>query len=151
MTSMNRATKRVYRLPFLVALLLTCSRPAAAQLANVGPLNVTTAVAGSQPLPLIANTTYSGTLVFSGQMKVVCSLNSNMPANTTLAVRLTGPPGGTSLGDVNLDVTVRDLVIAATPPFFTNVAIRYTFTPTVAAGVVPLTNRTATFTLVTYP
>ena len=148
---MNRAMKRAFGLSLFVAILLICSRPAAAQLANVGPLNVTTAVAGSQPLPIIGNSSYSGTLVFGGQVKVVCSLNSNMPANTTLAVRLTAPSGGTSLGDVNLDVTVRDLVIAATPVFFTNVTIRYTFTPTVAAGVVPLTNRTATFTLVTYP
>ena len=84
-------------------------------------------------------------------MKVVCSLNANMPLGTTLAVKLTAPSGGTTLGDVVLDVTQRDLVIAATPVFFTNVTIKYTFTPTVAAGVLPLTTRTATYTLLTYP
>lgn len=131
--------------------LLTWALPAKAQLANVGPLAVTTAVAGSQPLPVIGNSSYAATLVFVGQMKVVASLNANMPANTTLACRLTAPSGGTSLGDVNLDVIARNLVIAATPLFFTNVSIRYTFTPTVLAGVIPLSTRTVTFTLLTYP
>ncbi len=135
----------------LAGLLLAASHSAAAQLANVGPLAVTTAVAGSQPAPVIGNSSYSGTVPFAGQMKVVCSLNANMPTGTTLAVRLTAPSGGTSLGDVILDISNRDLVIAAVPVFFTAVTIRYTFTPTVAAGVLPLTTRTATYTLVTYP
>ena len=52
------------------------------------------------------------------------------------------------LGDL---VPARDIVIAAVPVFFTNVTIKYTFTPTVAAGVLPTTTRTATFTLMTYP
>jgi hypothetical protein len=135
----------------LAGLLLTASSPAAAQLANVGPLAVTTAVAGSQPIPVIGNSSFTGTVIFVGQMRVVCSLNANMPTGTTLAVRLTAPSGGTSLGDVILDITARNVVIAATPVFFTNVTIRYTFTPTVMAGVLPLTTRTATYTLLTYP
>ena len=143
--------KRAKALLPLLVLLLVWSQAAIAQLAAVGPLAVTTAVAGSQPLPVIGNSSYSGRLFFFGQMKVVASLNANVPANTTLACRLTAPSGGTSLGDVNLDVVNRDLVIAATPAFFTNVTIRYTFTPTVLAGVVPLSTRTVTFTLATYP
>ena len=136
---------------FFAGLMLAASHPASAQLANVGPLTVTTAVAGSEPVPVIGNSSYTGTVIFVGQMRVVCSLNANMPTGTTLAARLTAPAGGTSLGDVILDVTPRNLVIAATPVFFTNVTIRYTFTPTVAAGVLPLTTRTATYTLLTYP
>lgn len=135
----------------VIGLLLAVSRPAAAQLATVGPLAVTTAVAGSQPVAVIGNSSYSGTVAFAGQMRIVCSLNANMPTGTTLAVRLTAPSGGTSLGDVIVDVTPRNLVIAMTPVFLTNVTIRYTFTPTVAAGVLPLTTRTATYTLLTYP
>ena len=134
-----------------LGVLSAASRPAAAQLPAVGPLAVTTAVAGSQPAPVIGNSSYAGTLVFTGQMRVVCSLNANMPVGTTLAVRLTAPSGGTSLGDVVIDVTPRDVVIAAVPVFFTNVTIKYTFTPTVLAGVLPVTTRTATFTLLTYP
>jgi hypothetical protein len=135
----------------LIGLLLAVSQAAAAQLGTVGPLAVTTAVAGSQPVPVIGNSAYSGTVAFTGQMRIVCSLNANMPTGTTMAVRLTAPSGGTSLGDVIVDVTSRNLVVAVTPVFLTNVTIRYTFTPTVAAGVLPLTTRTATYTLLTYP
>ena len=114
-------------------------------------MTVTTAVAGSQPAPRTATSFYSNTLTFAGQQKVTGRLDANMPANTTLSVKLTAPSGGTSLGNVNLDVTTRDLVIAATPVFFTNVTILYTFTPTVAAGVIATATRTATYTLATYP
>lgn len=140
-------------LPFLAACLLLIGTTAvsAQTITPVGPLTVTTAVAGSQPAPVTGTTNYSTTLVFLGQMRVTGWLNTNMPANTTLAVRLTAPSGGTSLGNVNLDITPRDLVIAATPAFFTNVTILYTFTPKVAAGVIPVTARTVTFTLATYP
>jgi hypothetical protein len=143
--------KRAKILVVLLGLLSAPSWPAAAQLGTVGPLAVTTAIAGSQPAPVIGNSTYSGTVTFTGQMRIVCSLNANMPTGTTLAIRLTAPTGGMSLGDVIMDVTPRNLVVAAKPPFFNNVTIRYTFTPTVAAGVLPLTTRTATYTLLTYP
>ena len=144
--------KRSGALLLYAGLLLFSSLPARAQaIPPLGPLTVTTAVAGFQPTPVTGTTAYSATLFFAGQMKVTGRINVNMPANTALAVRLTAPSGGTSLGNVNLDVTSRDLVIAATPVFFTNVTIQYTFTPTVAAGVIPVTARTVTFTLATYP
>jgi hypothetical protein len=135
----------------VAGLLLVASHSAGAQLGNIGPLAVTTAVAGSQPAPIVAMSAYAGPVTFTGQMRIVCSLNANMPTGTTLAVRLTAPTGGTSLGDVNLDVTPRNIVVAVVPAFLNNVTIRYTFTPTVAAGVLPLTTRTATYTLLTYP
>ena len=112
---------------------------------------VTTAVAGFQPSPAVATSSFSTSLPFVGQRKITGRLDINMPANTALSVRLTAPSGGTSLGNVNLDVTARDLVIAVTPPFFTNVTINYIFTPTVAAGVIPASSRTVTFTVAAYP
>ncbi len=117
----------------------------------VGPLTITTATAGSQPNVVTGSVGYSAALAFPGQMKVTALLNANMPANTTITVRLTAPSGGTSLGNVTLDTTPRDVVIAATPVFFTNVTIFYTFTGTVGAGVLPITTRTVTFTLLKYP
>lgn len=142
----------------LVALLFTAglllfgdSRAGAQAITPVGPLTVTTATAGLQPNPVTGSTVYSATLVFVGQQKVTGYLNANMPANTQLSVKLTAPSGGTSLGNINLDTTPRDLVIAATPVFFTNVTILYTFKPTVLAGVIPVSSRTVTFTLATYP
>jgi hypothetical protein len=135
----------------VIGCLLAGCREVAAQLPTVGPLAVTTAVAGSQPASVIGNSSYSSVVTFSGQMRVVCSLNANMPTGTTLAVKLTAPSGGTSQGDVIISTIPKDIVIAATPVFFTNVTIKYTFTPTVAAGVLPVTTRTATYTLLTYP
>ena len=88
---------------------------------------------------------HSETPSLVGQMKVVGSVNPNMPANATLLVRLTDPSGDTSLGNVNLDTSPRDLVIAAPPMSFTKVTILYTFRP-----IVPVTSRSVTFTLATY-
>ena len=137
---------------FAVAALMLGSRAAGAQaIPPVGPLTITTAVAGAQPNAVTGSTAYSATLAFVGQMRVNARLDVNMPAYTTITVRVTAPSGGTSLGNVLLDTTPRDVVIAATPVFFTNVTIFYTFTGTVAAGVLPITTRTVTFTLAAYP
>ncbi|MEP6999961.1 MAG: hypothetical protein ABI969_05755 [bacterium] len=137
----------------LVAGVLLCrSSPSGAQsLPNVGPMTVNSASAGTQPNQVTATSFYSSILILSGQQRVIGYLNANMPANTTLSVKLTAPSGGTSLGNVNLDTTPRDLVIAATAPFFTNVTILYTFKATVLAGVIPASSRTVTYTLGTYP
>ena len=136
----------------LAAALLVGTRAAGAQaLPAVGPIIINAAVAGSEPAPKVATSGYSNVLVFTGQQKVTGHLNANMPPSTTMAVRLTAPSGGTSVGNVNLDVIDRNLVIAATPPFFTNVTITYTFTGLVAAGVIPNTTRTVTYTLSAYP
>ena len=117
----------------------------------VGPMTVTTAVAGLQPAPAAASVNYSTLVFFVGQRKVVGQINSNMPANTTLSVRLTAPSGGTSLGYQTLSTTPKDLVIAATPIFFNNITIAFNFTTTAAAGVIPTSSRTVTYTLLTYP
>jgi hypothetical protein len=139
------------RLLLALALVLG-SRAASAQvIPPVGPLRITTATAGSQPIAVTGSTSYSATLVFGGQMKVNARLDVNMPANTSVTVKLTAPSGGTSLGNVTLDTTPRDVVIAALPAFFTNVTILYTFSGTVLAGVLPVTTRTVTFTLLAYP
>lgn len=136
----------------IAATLLTGRRTVAAQaIPSVGPLTISTATAGAQPNAVTGSTAFSTTLAFSGQMRVNASLNLNMPANTTITVRVSAPSGGTSLGNVILDTTPRDVVIAATPVFFTNVTLLYTFTGTVAAGVLPITMRTVTFTLLPYP
>lgn len=136
----------------IAAALLVSGRALAAQaIPPIGPLTITTATAGAQPNAVTGSTAYSATLSFTGQMRVNARLDVNMPANTTITVRVTAPSGGTSLGNVMLDTTPRDVVIAATPVFFTNVTLFYTFTGTVAAGVLPVTTRTVTFTLLTYP
>ena len=118
---------------------------------SVGPLTISSATAGAQPNAVTGTTSFSTVLSFPGQMRVNARLDVNMPANTTMTVRVTAPSGGTSLGNVSLDTTPRDVVIAATPVFFTNVTLFYTFNGTVTAGVLPVTTRTVTFTLLAYP
>jgi hypothetical protein len=133
-------------------MLVLAGHSAAAQaIPPVGPLTITTATAGAQPNAATGSTAYSAALFFTGQMRVNARLDVNMPANTTITVKVSAPSGGTSLGPVMLDTTPRDVVIAATPAFFTNVTLFYTFRGTVAAGVLPITTRTVTFTLLTYP
>ncbi len=134
-----------------VALLLTCAQVAQAQLPPVGPLTVSTATVGAEPNPANGSVTYSSGVTFTGQRRVVGSLNANMPANTTLQVRITGGAGGTSLGYVVLNTTPRDIVIAASQSFFSTNTIAYTFTALVAAGVIPTTTRVVTFTLLAWP
>jgi hypothetical protein len=133
------------------ALLLVGRAVSAQAIPPVGPLTITTATPGSQPTTVTGSTTYSTVISFPGQMRVTGQLDANMPANTTMTVRVTAPSGGTSLGTVTLDTTPRDVVIAATPAFFTNATLLYTFSGTVLAGVLPITTRTVTFTLLTYP
>ena len=136
----------------VVALFAFGTRDAHAQaIPPVGPLTITTATAGSQPNSVSGSTGYSAAISFSGQMRVTAALDVNMPANTSVTVKVTAPSGGTSLGNVSLDTTPRDVVIAATPAFFNNVTILYAFSGTVLAGVLPITTRTVTFTLLTYP
>ena len=135
----------------LAALLLGSHIAGAQAIPPIGPLTITSATAGAQPNSVSGSTAYSAALAFSGQMKVTARLDVNMPASTTITCRVTAPSGGTSLGNVSLDTTPRDVVIAATPVFFTNVTIFYTFSGTVTAGVLPITTRTVTFTLLTYP
>lgn len=135
----------------VAAVLLTGGRAAAAQIPSLGPLTITSATAGAQPNAVTGSTAYSTVVFFTGTMRVNARLDVNMPANTTMMVRVTAPSGGTSLGNVSLDKTPRDVVIAATPAFFTNVTIFYTFSGTVLAGVLPIATRTVTFTLLTYP
>jgi len=140
------------RLLAATALAIGCSRTATAQaIPSIGPLTITSATAGAQPNAVTGSTVFSTVITFTGQKRVSAQLNTNMPANTTITVKLTAPSGGTSLGNVTLDTTPRDVVIAATPVFFTNVTLFYTFSGTVAAGVMPITTRTVTYTLLTYP
>jgi len=150
----NRIASRSLATGLLAALLLLGGDAASAQAAipGVGPLTVASAVAGAQPTPVVNSATnYSTVIAFPGQKKIVAQLNANMPANVTLGVRVTGAASGTSLGTVNLGLAARDVVLATTPGFYTNVNITYTLTATVAAGVVPATTRTVTFTLLDYP
>ena len=116
-------------------------------------MRVTSAVAGSEPLPItVAGGTYTVTTGNPNRTHAVTAqLNANMPTGTTMAITLAAPPGGTSLGAVALDVTARNVVTGIPRNTSSTQSITYTFTATASAGVVPLSSRTVTFTIVRFP
>jgi hypothetical protein len=142
-------------------LLLGSSRVASAQAGltalsvSGGPVSliVNTALAGTEPTAAVYSTaSYTVTAKkTAGVKKIVGSINAPMPANTTLTIELVAVSGATSLGPVALDMTPRDLEINISKENATNAGIIYTFTATVAAGVIPAQSRIVTLTLVNYP
>lgn len=114
---------------------------------------VTTAIAGLQPAGLSNNaTTYFVKVKNSaGVKKITASLNSPMPVGTTLTLQMVAPSGATSLGAVGLDATARDVVVNISKQNGVTLGITYAFTATVAAGVLPVQNRTVTLSLVNFP
>lgn len=115
-------------------------------------LTVSTATAGSEPLPVSdASTTYStNALSVLAKKKITGQIDSNMPAGTILSISLAAPSGATSNGAVNLDITARDLVVNISNLIPQTRSITYQFTATVSAGVVS-SSRVVTLTLVNYP
>lgn len=120
-----------------------------------GPVSliVNTALAGNQPtVATYTGASYTVTAKkTAGIKKIVGSINAPMPANTIMTIELAAVTGATSLGPVALDMTPRDLEINISKENATIAGITYTFTATVAAGVIPAQSRIVTLTLVNYP
>lgn len=118
---------------------------------NPGALQVNTATAGSEPTDATdATTSWAVTTNGSGK-KMIGSINTVMPPNTTLYVNLTAPAGGTSLGDVTLSTGDADLVTGISTVAESGLTITYTLSATIAAGVIPAAQKTVTLTLTDGP
>ena len=116
------------------------------------PFTVTTAIAGSQPTSITSNLTYFIKAKHpAGAQKIQAQLDSPMPAGTTLTLQMVASPGATSMGAVSLDATPRDIVVNIDKENGSTYAMTYTFSATVAAGVVPSQTRTVTLTMSLYP
>lgn len=140
-----------------IAVLVLSTRTAFAQTLTTagspGLMRVSSAIAGSEPVPItVAGGTYTVTTGNPNRTyAVTAQLNANMPAGTTMAISLAAPPGATSLGAVALDVTARNVVTGIPRQTNSTQSITYTFTATASAGVVPLSSRTVTLTIVRFP
>lgn len=140
-----------------MAVLVLCARAAFAQTLTTagtpGLMRVSSAVAGSEPMPItVAGGTYTiRTANPNRTYAITAQLNANMPTGSTMAISLAAPPGGTSLGAVALDVTARNVVIGIGRNVSSTQSITYTFTATAAAGVLPLSSRTVTLTVIRFP
>ena len=118
---------------------------------NPGALIISTATAGGDPDPATdATTTYSVSTNGTNK-KITGSIDAAMPANTALNVTLTAPTGGTSAGAVTLTTAAQDLVNGITQLAESGLTIGYEFTATAAAGIVPSSSRTVTFTVTDGP
>lgn len=110
-------------------------------------LVVNTATAGSEPTADTDATTTWAVTTNESSKKMTGSIDSNMPANTTLEVNLAAPTGGTGQGDVTLSTTAGDLVTGIATVAESGLTITYTLSATIAAGVVAQAQKTVTLTL----
>ena len=148
---------RSMRMVVVAMLLAGASRRAAAQYSSVrvsgspGKLEVQGSVAGATPTPDSDNSsTYTVANIF-GSKKVTAQLNAAMPSGVTLSATFAAPSGATSIPNVFLDATARDVVTGIGFTLGTTKTITYTLSATPAAGVVPAQSRTVTLTIVSAP
>ena len=141
-----------------IAVLVLCARAAFAQTLTTagtpGLLRISSAVAGSEPVAVsTSGGTYSITTPNPNrQYAITGQINANMPTGITLTVNLAAPgQGAVSLGAVALDVTARNLVTGIKKNMTATQSITYQLSATAAAGVIPLSSRTVTLTIIQFP
>lgn len=112
-----------------------------------GPsLVVSSAAAGAEPTSVTAVVSW-GVTTNQGNSKITGSMNATLPAGVMLSVDLVAPGGATSAGSQPLGTTAVDLVTGLTRVAQSGLGVTYTLSATAAAGVVPSTTRTVTFTI----
>ncbi len=114
---------------------------------NPGALVISTATAGSQPTAATDATTSYSVTTNGTNKKITGSIDTAMPANTSLLVTLTAPTGGSSAGQVTLSTTAQDLVTGISTLAESGLTISYEFTADAAAGVVASSTKTVTLTV----
>lgn len=143
---------------FVAAVLALSARAAFAQTLTTtgtpGLLRINAAVAGSQPTSVsTSGGTYTVTTPTANKTYAITGqLNANMPTGVTLTITLAAPgQGSVSLGAVALDVTARNLVTGIKKNMNATQSITYQLSATAAAGVVALSSRTVTLTIIQFP
>jgi hypothetical protein len=114
---------------------------------NPSALIINSAVPGVQPTNDINATTTYNISTNESNKKITGMLNSRMPANTFLKIRLAAPAGATSTGDVTLSTVPTDLVTGISKVAESGKTITYTFSSTVAASIITSGIRTVTLTI----
>ncbi len=111
-------------------------------------LTVNAATAGSQPTAATDSGTYDITTnCAANAKKLTAAIASDMPTGVTLTMNVTAPTGASSAGAVTLSHTAADVVTSVDPVAETNIAISYSMSATVAAGVLSSSSRVLTLTL----
>lgn len=137
-------------------LLLLLAQPLSAQVSSLTlsgdpqAMVISTAVAGFGPDPAgDEGTTYSLTATEPSRIEV--QLDAPLPPGVTLQLQLEPPPGAIGAGAIELNTAPQVLINSIPAGTYTGLGIRYQLTATVGAGVVPLSSRTVTFTLIGTP
>ena len=122
------------------------------ELSNLAPVTLTinTATAGAMPVPATdSSTTYSITAIGLLKKKITARIDTAMPPDLTLKVKLQAPNSwATSLGDVALSTIAKDVVRDIRIVINKSVGITYTLSPVGSTPPAPTSGaRTVTFTL----
>lgn len=113
---------------------------------NPGTLSITTATAGSNPLPVSDSlTTYSVTTT-NVVRNITGKINTNMPTGLTLSVQLVAPLGASSAGSQAMSSTAANLVTSI-PKNTVGALLGITYTLTATAAAAPTASSTRTLTL----
>ena len=113
--------------------------------AGTPTLTINTAVAGSAPTDATASSTWSVT-TNQPNTKVTAKINSAMPDNTTLLVTLAAPTNATSVADVSLTATDKEVVTGISQLNASGLSLNYTLQATSAANVQTF-SKTVTYTV----
>lgn len=109
-------------------------------------LVIDTATAGSNPTPATAASTWAVTT--NQTAKIAASITSGaIPAGLTLKVDLSPPTGASGAGPQTLSATAVDLVTNIVKRAQSGITVTYSLDATLAAGVVPSTLVTVTYTI----
>lgn len=111
------------------------------------PLVIDTAVAGEDPTPVSDSSTSYSFSTNGSAKKITAVLNQKLPDYTRLTIKLAAPPGGSSLGEVELNTNPVELVAGIGRKKAKNLNITYTFYDDARSGVIPPTMLKVTFTV----
>lgn len=109
-------------------------------------LTISTATAGSDPLPATDGSSVWAITTNQTNTKISASIPSAMPTGVTLSVLLGQPTGATSTAR-DLGTASQDLVTGITMLKASLLSVTYTLSATAAAGVIASDSRVVTYTV----
>ena len=116
---------------------------------NPSPLIISRAIAGKEPSSSInTSTTYKIQVDDNQTVSIFAALDSPLPHHTILKVTLAAPPLATRISSISLNTTPQIVVVGIPSGTYDQLAITYEYLATVAAGIVPLHNKTLLLTIV---
>lgn len=114
---------------------------------NPSTLTITSAVAGFAPDPVSDNTTTYALLDVTSVARVTARLDAPIPTGSVLRLTMEAPGGAVSSGPVELSTTDQVMVRLIPVGSHSGLTLTYQFVAASAAGVVPPSVRTVTFTV----